>query len=45
MVRNCPYIAKRGWFKTIVRIINKIIDIKRHMSISVPPSIDWKAVR
>ena len=45
MVRNCPYIAKRGWFRTIVRIINKIIDTKRYMSISIPPSNDWKAVK
>ena len=45
MVINCPYIAKRSWFRTIVRIVYKIIELKRKVSNSLPPSIDWTAVR
>lgn len=45
MVKSCPYIAQRSWFRTMVRIIFKIIDIKKHISNSVPPSVDWKAVQ
>lgn len=45
MTRNCKYIINRSWFKTIVRIIHKIITIKKHLAISVPPSVDWAAVK
>jgi hypothetical protein len=45
MIKNCQYVAKRTWFKTIVRIIFKVIQITKLMPFSAPPSTDWEAVK